>query len=68
MHGLGDSEIDHLGYGNSVVQSHQDVGRLDITMDDAFRPSNFFRKLIITSLTIYLLDGMRTGFVPQKIS
>ena len=33
---LGHAEVDHLGHRLAVVQRDQDVGRLDVAMDDAF--------------------------------
>jgi hypothetical protein len=33
--GLGDAEINDFGYGHSVVQSHQNVRRLDVAVNDA---------------------------------
>ena len=33
---LGDAEINHLRHGHAVVQRHENVGRLDVAVDDAF--------------------------------
>ena len=35
LDGLGDAEVDDLGHGHAVVQRDQDVGRLDVAVDDA---------------------------------
>ena len=32
--GLGDAEVDHLGHRLAVVEGDQDVGRLDVAVDD----------------------------------
>ena len=42
--GLGDAEVDDLGHGLAVVQRDQDVGRLDVAVDD--------------SLLVGVLDGV----------
>src|SRR5207244_908314 len=34
--GFGDPEINHFGHGDAVVDGDQDVGRLDVAVDDAF--------------------------------
>ena len=33
---LGDPEIDHLDEGANVAVCHQDIGRFEIAMNDAF--------------------------------
>jgi len=35
LRGLGDAEIDDLGDRQAVVDGHQDVGRLEVAVDDA---------------------------------
>ena len=34
--GLGDAEVDDLGHRHAVVQRHQDVGGLQVAVDDPF--------------------------------
>jgi hypothetical protein len=34
--GLGDPEVDDLGHRHAILQRHQDVGRLDVAVDDPF--------------------------------
>src|SRR5262249_43392313 len=34
--GFGDAKIDYFRHGHSVMESDQDIGRLDIAMNDAF--------------------------------
>ena len=36
LRGLGDPKIDHLGHRHTIVQSDQNVGGLDVAMDDPF--------------------------------
>jgi hypothetical protein len=35
LRGLGDPEIDHLGHRHAIVQRHEDVRGLNITVDNA---------------------------------
>jgi hypothetical protein len=33
---FGDAEVDHFGHRLAIVQRHQNIGRLDVAVDDAF--------------------------------